>query len=99
LESERAMPLLMQPTHGVASERGTEPRWGRSKWTGMGNTAMAPKAKTDPAIVAWVKELRQSARLEEKLKQLREMQNAPPKAPTKARRWKPPKKRETKKPR
>ena len=72
---------------------------GRSKWTGKGNTAMAPKAKPDPAIVALVKELRQSAILEEKLKQLREMQNVPPKAPTKARRWKPPKKRETKKPR
>jgi hypothetical protein len=36
---------------------------------------MAPKAKPDPAIAALVKELRQSAILEERLKQLREMQN------------------------
>jgi hypothetical protein len=93
------MALLLQPPHGIASERGTESRRGGSKLTGNENTAMAPKAKPDPALAALVKELRQSAILEEKLKQLREMQNAPPKAPTKARRWKPPKKRETKKPR
>ena len=105
MESERTMALLRQPTHGVASERGLQ--WQRHNVEGAANRrrketpVMAPKAKPDPALVAWAKELRQAVILEEKLKQLREMQNAPPPtAPTKARgRKQPPKKREAKKPR
>ena len=99
------MALLRQPTHGVANERVLQ--WQRHNVGGAANrrrketTVMAPNPKPDAALVAWAKELRQAAILEGKLKQLREMQNAPPpKAPTKARgRKQPPKKREAKKPR
>ncbi len=39
---------------------------------------MAPKPKPDPALVAWLKELRQAAKLEEKLKQLEKMRKEAP---------------------
>ncbi len=40
---------------------------------------MAPKAKPDSALVAWAKELRQAAALEEKMKQIEKMRKeAPP---------------------
>ena len=39
---------------------------------------MAPKAKPDPALVAWLKELRQAAMLEQKLKALEDMRKQAP---------------------
>ena len=39
---------------------------------------MAPKLKPDPALVAWIKELRQAAKLEQKLKQLEKTRKEAP---------------------
>ena len=53
-------------------------RVNRKMWERIKYSPMAPKTKPDPAMVAWLKELRQAAKLEEKLKAIEKMRKQAP---------------------